>query len=314
MVLPASREWRPWIRQWIWLGFVLSLIGAPGKLCAQELEPRAYSVSPVSTNFLLGYYTRSSGSVLMDTSLPVTDVTARIDGTSIGYVRTFGLAGRLASIGVVLPYFQGDMTGNVGGAAEQVTRSGPGDSRLRFVVNLAGGPALTSEEFAQRPPATVLGTSLTVVTPTGEYDPARLINIGSNRWSFKPEIGLSHPAGNWFLEAALGVWLFTDNSDFFGGQRRSQDPVYTTQGHVSYTFRSGLWLSADATFYRGGRTSVDGVDKADLQQNSRYGLALSVPLSTGVSVKLDWSRGLTTRIGGNFDTFGVALQYRWFDL
>jgi len=180
-------------------------------------------------------------------------------------------------------------------------------------MNLLGGPALTREAFAIRTPTTTLGASFSVVAPFGQYDASRLINIGSNRWAFKPEVGLSQPIGNVFLEACTGVWLFTDNTDFFGGKRRGQDPLWTFQLHGGYTFRPALWLAGNATYYTGGQTRVNGVAKQDRQANSRYGLTLSVPLWKNVSAKLAWSTGFTTRTGGDFDTFAVAVQYLWFD-
>jgi Putative MetA-pathway of phenol degradation len=152
-----------------------------------------------------------------------------------------------------------------------------------------------------------------VVAPTGEYDSSKLINIGTNRWAVKPDVGITHEIGNWFMEAALGVWFFTDNSDFYGGNKREQDPLGALQLHAGYTFRPGLWLAGNATYYEGGRTSVNGVLNQDLQQNSRYGVTLSLPIDRDWSVKLAWSQSLMTRIGGDFTTFSVGLQYRWFD-
>lgn len=280
---------------------------------AQELEPRAYSPAPVGTNFVVAAYAYSSGGVLTDPSLPVNDVQAEIHNPSLGYVRTFGLAGRSASLGVLLPYAQASVSGNVGEERRQVSLSDVADLRLRFAVNLLGGPALTAQEFAQRTPTTSLGASVSVVAPSGQYTSSRLINLGSNRWAFKPEIGLSQPIGRWFVEASTGVWLFTDNADFFRGLHRSQDPLWTFQLHAGYSFRPGLWLSADTTYYTGGRTSLNGVEKQDRQENVRYGFTLSVPLGVHWSAKLSWTTGFISRIGADFDTMGVALQYRWFD-
>lgn len=151
------------------------------------------------------------------------------------------------------------------------------------------------------------------MVPLGQYDASRLINIGSNRWAFKPELGLSQPLGNVFLEAAAGAWLFTANTDFFGGQRREQKPLWTFQLHAGYTFRPALWLARNATYYTGGQRRVNGVAKQDRQANSRYGLTLSVPLWQHISAKLAWSTGFTTRAGGDFDTFAAAVQYVWID-
>jgi hypothetical protein len=214
---------------------------------------------------------------------------------------------------VALPYVWGEVSGEVLEQRQSITRSGLADMRFRFAMNIVGGPAQKPKEFAARKPSTTLGASLTVVAPTGQYDPAKLINIGSNRWSFKPEVGLAHPIGRWYLEVYGGVWLFTDNDNFFGGSRREQKPLATLQTHVSYTIRPRLWLAADATFYSGGRTVVDNAIKADLQKNTRVGLALSLPVGRRYSVKIAWARGLTTRIGGNFNTIGIAWQYIWFD-
>ncbi|MCW2239159.1 transporter [Azospirillum canadense] len=280
---------------------------------AQEMEPRAFSVSPVGTNFLVAGYSRSTGGVSTDPSLPLTNVEAVITSGILGYQRSFGLAGRAASAALLVPFINGDVRGDLEDQSRQVSRNGLGDVRLRFTANLVGGPALTPAEFAQRAPTTTLGTSLTVVAPTGQYNPAYLINVSSHRWAFKPEIGLSQPYGNWFADASTGVWLFTDNPNFFRGNRRSQDPLWTFEMHGGYNFRPGLWLAADATYYTGGETSLNGTAKHDLQANSRYGLTLSVPILDGVSAKLAWSKSLITRVGGSFQTVGLTLQYRWFD-
>ncbi len=280
---------------------------------AQELEPRAYSPSPVGTNFLVIAYARTTGGVLFDPSLPFSDVQARLNAGVLGYGRTFSAFGRSASAAVAVPYVWGDVEGNVGEERREVSRSGPGDARFRLSMNLVGGPALTPAEFVKRTPRTTMGASLVIVPPVGEYHPDKLINIGSNRWSFKPELGMVYPLDRWYLEGYAGVWLFTDNDDFFGGQRREQDPIASFQGHVSYAFRPRLWLALDATYYTGGRTTVDGTRNADLQANSRVGLTLSVPIGARQSMKVTWSDGASTRLGTDFTTIGIAWQYVWFD-
>jgi len=277
------------------------------------MEPRSYSAVPIGTNFIVMDYARSSGDILFDPSLPVTDLQAKINTYSLGLSHSFGVLGHVASVAIAVPYANANLTGNVEGAPGHAYRSGLGDTRFRLAVNLLGGPALTPEEFAQRSPATIVGVSVSVVAPTGQYVPSRLINVGSNRWSFKPEVGVSQPIGNWFVEGAAGVWLFTDNTDFFRGRRRSQDPLPVFQWHGGYNWRPGLWIAADVTYFTGGQTSVNGVQDNDVQRNVRYGLTLSFPLSAQWSGKLAWSRGLTTSIGGNFQTISVALQYRWFN-
>jgi Putative MetA-pathway of phenol degradation len=291
---------------------VLALLASAAFQCpAQELEPRAYSPSPVGTHFLVAGYARTSGDVVFDASLPFSDVDAQLNAGTLAYGQTFGVLGRWASVLIAAPYVWGDVSGKVNEEANSITRSGPGDPRLRLSVNLVGGPALTPAEFSVRKPATTLGTSLTVVPPLGEYDPAKLINIGANRWAFKPELGLSFPVGRWSLEGYAGVWLFGDNDEFMGGVRREQDPIGALQFHASYTFRPRLWVAVDSTWYSGGRSTVDGVEKNDRLENTRVGATLSLPIGDRQSLKLTWSDGASTRVGGDFSTFGVAWQYVW---
>ncbi|HEY6644089.1 transporter [Povalibacter sp.] len=280
--------------------------------CAQELEPRAYSPNPAGVNFVVAGYGQSTGGVLFDPSLPFSDVEARLSNAALGYGHTFGVFGRGVTALFAVPYVWGDISGNVGEDRRAISRSGLADTRFKLSINLLGGPALPPAEFAARKPDTTLGASLSIIAPTGEYDSSRLINIGSNRWAFKPELGISHPIGRLFLEASAGVWLFTANDEFFDGTRREQDPISALQVHVSYTFRPRLWIAADATYYEGGRTTVSGQRRGDLQANSRVGTTLALPIGQRQSLKFTWSDGASTRVGGDFTNYGIAWQYTWF--
>ena len=280
---------------------------------AQDMEPRAYSAVPIDTNFLIASYQRTTGAVSLDTSLPVTDVRASINQGLFVYDRTFPLFGQAASAAIVLPYFQGTVSGNVGVEGKAVSRKGLGDLAIRFTQNLIGNPAMTPAEFAQREPTTTLGVSVLVGAPTGDYNSLHFVNISAHRWMFRPEIGLSQPIGNWFVDGATSVFIFTDNTNFSGGHVRGQDPLWAVQGHVGYNFSPSFWLAVDASHYLGGRTSQDGVAGNDFQSVTRYGLTLSVPLGEGFSAKASGGAWLTAHNGGAFDRIGLTLQYRWFD-
>jgi len=292
---------------------VLLAVAAARPAAAQQLEPRAYSPSPVGTNFFGIAYTNSSGDVVFDPSLPFTDVSANVNAATPFYGHTFGLFGRTASIAAVLPYAWGTVEGNVGETFRQAKRSGFGDFGLRFGCNLYGNPALSPREFAATKPRTTFGFSLSVTAPTGEYDETKLINIGTHRWAFKPELGFSQPVGRWWFDLYAGAWFFTTNHDFYGGQTREQDPLIVVQGHVSYTFKPRLWLALDATWYRGGSTTLNGVVNADRQENSRLGLTLAIPLPRNHGLKFGYAKGTTTRVGSKLDTISVAWQFLWFD-
>ena len=281
---------------------------------AQELEPRAYSPSPTGFNIFAVAFTHNTGDLTFDPSLPITDASAKINLGALAYVRTLGIAGRSANLGIALPYARGNLEGLLLGDAVSAYRSGLGDPRVRLAINLRGAPAMTPKEFvARKPGATIVGASLVVSVPTGQYDSTKLVNIGNNRWGFKPEIGISRDFGRWTLEGAAGVWLFTENTNFYGGKTRSQEPIGSLQAHVIYTFKPRMWLAFDTNFYNGGRTSVDGVTKADLQKNSRAGLTFALPVTATQSLKISYSQGAFTSVGADFKSIGVAWQVIWRD-
>jgi hypothetical protein len=280
---------------------------------AQELEPRAYSPSPVGTTFLVLSDSQSSGSAVFDATSPFSGVHASFSVASLGMGRVFDLAGKQSNLLLALPYAWGDVSGDVGGTERFVRRSGLADTRLSLSMLLLGGPALGPLAFASKEQRAILGVSLTVIAPDGQYDSTRLINISSNRWAFKPEIGLSSPMGRWQWDLYQALWIFEDNDDFYGGHRRAERPISSTQVHLSYTIRPRLWLAADATYYTGGAVTIDGTTSTGRQSNVRAGVTASVPLAQRQSLKFSYSNGAVTRVGGNYRTIAVAWQYAWND-
>ena len=140
--------------------------------------------------------------------------------------------------------------------------------------------------------------------PVGQYDSSKLVNIGTNRWSIKPDIGISKAFGPLTLELSAGVTFFTKNDDYFGGKTLEQDPVYSTQTHVTYDFGRGVWGALDGTYYYGGRTTVNGVRGDDVQKNSRVGATLALPVNRNNSIKLFASTGVSTRTGSDYNLAG----------
>jgi hypothetical protein len=276
---------------------------------AQELEPRAYSPSPVGATFILGGFGKSEGGILFDQSLDIENVQADLWISTVGFGRTFDLLGRQARLLVVFPAAWGAIAGDVQAHPQRRDLAGLVDPRLKFSVGLVGAPALTLAEFARAPKRTTIGASVTVMPPWGQYDSEQLVNLGYNRWAFKPEVGLSHPVGRLTLEGYAGIWLFTTNKAFFpGGAHKHQDPVVALQGHAAYTLPLRMWLAFDATWFAGGETRVDRVLNPDQQRNIRLGLTYSVPIAGHQSLKFAWSTGATTRRGTDFDSFSVTWQ------
>src|SRR3990172_1835506 len=193
--------------RWTWaLLFACALPSA-----AQELEPGAYSVSPVGVSFFVATYNFSGGDVTFDPALPVEDAEATINTAVFAYVRSVNVLGRSGNVGIVVPYSVGHVQGSYIGELTEVDRSGFRDPLVRFAVTLYGAPAMDLKRFASYRQKTNLGVSLVAALPLGEYDPTKLINLGSNRFSFNPEIGLSRALGKWTLELYGGVWLLTED-------------------------------------------------------------------------------------------------------
>jgi len=171
---------------------------------------------------------------------------------------------------------------------------------------------MTPREFAAAPRRLVIGASLTTTIPASQYSGTKLINLGTNRWSLKPEVGVSVPRGRWDLDGYVGGWIYFDNPDSYpGGLVRSQDPILTIQGHASYTIRRGLWLAGDATWYRGGSAQTAGGTSSPPLNNARIGATVSVPVRKRYTVKVAYTSGIVERTGTNFRTVSVAWQTVW---
>jgi hypothetical protein len=293
--------------------FSMSL-SLPVRLSAQDLDPRAYARVPVDATVLIAGFNYTYGSVILDPTLPIKDLEAKVESPLLGIARTFSLFGLTSQAYVVLPYSWAQASGKVVGEDSSITRSGFGDTRIRLSTLLLGAPAATVEEFAKSSPQTVLGVSLTVTAPTGQFFKDKLINLGTNRWSFKPEVGLSYMVSEqWFIDLYAGAWFFTDNNLFYPGNSvRSQDPLLTFQTHVSYNFNRLMWAAIDLTYYTGGQSSVNDVYNDDRQNNSRVGATFNFPVSRVSAIKLAYSTGAIIRVGGNFSNISVAFQTAFY--
>ncbi len=286
---------------------------------AQSLAPRAYVITPVDANAIIVQDTYLDGSLQFNGAVPITGAHADVNVPALSYYHAFGVLGRSANVTAVVPYGIGDFEGTVIDAPKSAHRSGFLDSAVRVSVNLIGGPAMEPQEFQKWRQDVLLGASLTVTAPTGQYDETRLINWGSNRWAFKPELGYSERWGNWLVDFYAGGWFYTKDSEFFshnqffpGTQYQTENDVGAIEGHISYDFAQRLWVSLDANYWWGGATSLNGVENPSTnQKSSRVGLTASVPLTKRQSIKFAVSDGAYIRYGGNYKEISVAWQYGW---
>lgn len=302
------RRTRPWQIALLFLAVLVSSASP-----AQELTPRAYWPTPVGTNLLVFGYQNSSGDILTDPSLPVTGVKSDINYLQAAWQGTFNWFSRTGNLQINVPYSWGTTEGFLAGQYRERKTSGMADTQIRFAINLLGAPAMDQEAFRQllANPKTIVGLSLLLKLPTGDYQPGKYLNVGANRWAAKPAIGLIWPiVPSLLFEFEAGVWVYGENDQLLG-QTSKQKPIYSTEAHLVKVTRSGLWVSLDINFYRGGRTSIDSISQADLQSNSRAGVTLFYPWKKRHGLRGSYSKNIYTESGGEFRILSLSYTYAW---
>ena len=290
---------------------VMALLFAATQAHPGEIEPRSYVNTPVGINFLLAGYAYSDGGLSTSGSSPIKDAQLKMNTGVLAYARTLDVWGKSGKFDVILPYSQLSGSAMVAGQTRERNVSGLNDPLFRFSVNFYGAPALSLQEFANYRQDLIIGASVQVSAPLGQYDQDKLVNLGNNRWFVKPDIGISKAWGALALELSTGVLFFSKNDDFFGGKTLEQDPVYSTQLHATYNFSGGVWAALSGTYDYGGRTTIDGVRSDDLENNWRVGATLALPVNRNNSIKLFASSSVHTSAGSDFNLVGILWQYRW---
>jgi len=290
---------------------VMAILFTATQAHASEIEPRAYVNTPVGINFLLAGYTYSDGGLATVISSPIKGAKLKMDTGVLAYARSMNMWGKSGKIDVILPYSQLTGSATYAGQPRERNVSGLIDPRFRISFNFYGAPALSVQEFANYQQDLIIGASVQVSAPLGQYDKDKLVNLGSNRWFVKPDIGISKAWGAFALELSTGVFFFSNNNDYLDGKTLEQDPVYTTQLHGTYNFGRGIWAALSGAYDYGGRTTVDGVKNDDRQDNSRIGATLALPVNRNNSIKLYASSSVHTSVGSDIDLLGIVWQYRW---
>jgi hypothetical protein len=293
------------------------LISQMPVLCrAQELEPRRWSHLPTGTNFIGGGYAYTKADIFFDPVLRIKDADMEMHTWALKYIRTFEMFQKSARIDFLQGYQEGHWTGLLNGDRVSINRSGLTDTILRYAINLYGAPPMAGEEFAayraKVDVETIIGTGIVVQLPTGDYMNDKLINIGTNRYTFRPQLGMMHSRGKWALELTGAVYLYTDNDDFFNGNKLEQDPFYTIQSHLIYTFRPGLWTAAGAGYGYGGESTLNGEKNNDRRENLGWTCSFGFPITRQTGVKIAYLAIRSQEsIGQDSDSIGVAFRFFW---
>jgi hypothetical protein len=283
---------------------------------AQDLEPRRWSQLPIGQNFASLTYAHTNGDINVDPTIGIEDATMNVDTALASYIRSFKLANRSARIEVRQAWHNGHWDGTVNGVPTKIERNGISDTIVRVAINLVGPPPLSGKEYgayrAAHESETIVGAGIAVHLPTGEYFEDKLINLGNNRFTFRPQLGIQHRHRNWTFEATAMAWIYTDNDEFFGGRRLEQDNFYTLDGTAIYSFNSGIWASASAGIGVGGRSRIDGIVNDDRRKDVGWAIAGGFPISRMLGARVRYfDSDRHNFIGNNSQTFSIGLSASW---
>ncbi len=307
-----SDRYRSWRTAFVVLCTLLTVCAIPRSVQAQELEPRLLTKLPVGMNFALLNYGYSKGDILLDPALPIEDLDADINTFVGGYLRSLTFFDISSKIDILVPYVAGSWEGLLAEQDTSTSRNGFGDPRLRFAVNFLGNSSDGAGGQSGDGKGVVIGGSLQMTVPLGQYYPDKLINLGSNRWTFRPQLGAAVTLGNWILETYLSARFFTKNPDFYGGNELKQLPLGAIKLHAIYTMpRVRSWLALDVGYALGGRTEVNGQLRDTRISTFRLGLTLAVPIVGNHTVKITALTGKRHERGPEFNALAATYQYSW---
>jgi len=266
---------------------------------AQEIEARAYSNAPIGINFITGGLAQAkSGSYTLNTQ-------------ALSMTHVLDVAGQSGRLALVLPYSELTGTGQVGGQSINASAEGLSDPMIKASVNLYGAPALTNSQFKDYQQDLIIGASLAATIPWGKYNNNQMINVGANRSLIQPAMGFSQAVGPWRLELAGMATIYTSNTSYLGSNTLSQNPIYSGETHAIYYFPNTAWISADATYFTGGQTYINGIPANGPQENWRFGSTLSYPIDQQNSIRLTGSKGVYSRTDTSYNAVGISWQFRW---
>lgn len=283
---------------------------------AQDIEPRRWSHLPLGSNFGGLAYAYTEGDIFLNPVLRIENGEFDMDTAAFKYIHAFEILGKSARIDLAQNYQSGSWSGLVNGVPSAIERQGWSDGTLRFAVNLYGAPPLAGQEFIDYRKTTdcetIVGMGLVMAFPTGEYFEDKLINLGTNRFSFTPQFGVIHTRGKWSMEISSSVAFYTDNDEFFNGKELEEDPYLVGQGHLIYTIMPGLWLGASAGYGYGGESTIDGVSADDRKGNFGWGLSAGIPVNRNFGFKIAYI-GIRTQedTGSDNDTFTIGCSLQW---
>jgi len=212
---------------------------------------RDYLNVPVGSWYPAYYCTASQTNLsALDTQISTTTNIFRVSHVN-------DLNGRCGGFDLLVPFASTTMTNRLG---LNYQRAGMGDLMLLAEMNIYGAPAYSKEDFKKYTPQNFASLHLRATLPTGDYNPSNPTNIGTNRFSVTPIVNFSFTpsVGEDWWELYVMPTFYTDNCNYAGGTRLSQNPELNLEGHASHTFFPWLWAALDMYYTCGGETAING--------------------------------------------------------
>ena len=294
------------------VSIAVALVSVSDRGYAQFTEAHSYDNAPVGVNEVELAYAYAHSNASLDTSLVVAGAKFNLNQGTITYTRYLGFLHHVSWLEASVPL--AGLGGSVSGTNIHSSATGAGDSSYAVTALLKGGPALSVAQFEEYKPTTTVGVSFTVTAPTGAYNANKLLNLGTDRWSFKPEIALSQPFGpeeKWQCDLYAHAYFFTDNTSYHGVEVLRQQPLPGLEGHVSYFFVHNAWASIDTLYSFRGETVVNGVKQNDAQKNFALGSEVNVSLNRQNSLVFQFAKALVHHNGPSITGFAVKYTYSW---
>jgi len=296
--------------------FFLIAFGFAIPCSALDLEARKWNHIPLGSSFVGGGYAYTEADISVNPALLLEDVEMKLDTVAAKYRHAFEFLGKSARVDITQAYQEGRWKGLVDGVPEAIKRSGWSDTFVRFAVNLYGAPPLRGKEFgayrAKTRNETIIGAGLAMRLPTGDYMDDKLINLGQNRYAFRPQIGVVHTRDKWTTEVTAEVAFYTDNDDFFNDKKLEQKPLLFTQAHFIRSLGPGEWVSLSLGYNYGGENTVDGDDKDNRNQNTGWALGYSYPITRQSGIKISYVKSRTEESTGlDTETLALGMVFSW---
>jgi hypothetical protein len=241
-------------------------------------------------------------------NLPIPLTETRLQTQSLIYSRIIDIGGRTGGLGVVLP-FQDLLSFNTQSNDVTARESGIGDPSVTFEMNLFGAPALQREEMKDWTPGDYCGLHFTFGLPLGQYDPNSAVNLGANRFTFRPLLNhsLTRDEGKTWLDFYSSVAFYSANEEYLGSSVLKQYPLTDIELHYSKMVYDRLWAGIGVVGLFGGRVEVNDTVATPTQQIGRLAITAGTPMFKGSTAIFGYNNTFA-RSDGAADANSYILQ------